>query len=240
MVATQRDLDLLTLVGLTRGATTVQLARVFFPNEDRARRRLRSLFDAGLLHVTLTSSTSPNLVTLARPGRDLLLASRPALRERVEPSRPLAPHAVRHHLLVVELRLWLILLKRQGVVGRLVVETPPGDLASWRRHHLIPDAVADLDVGGQGRLIALEADRGTEAAVVLEDKLARYVGALREGVADGLVIGVEGDLPELRRVAGIARRTGLGRGVAVVSTEALRTGDPTALRAALAHLHGIP
>ena len=41
VVLTDRDIELLCLVGLCRYVSTNQLAREFFPSLDRARRRMR-------------------------------------------------------------------------------------------------------------------------------------------------------------------------------------------------------
>lgn len=230
MVLATRDLDLLTLVALTRGATTAQVARLLFPTEDRARRRLRTLFEARLVDVSLTSSTAPNLITLTRYGKNALVEARPSLANRVVVTRPPAPHAARHHVLVADLRIYLILLERQGILQDLVVHSPPADLVSWRPHRLIPDAVAEATIGGETTVLALEADRGVEAAVVLEEKFERYVEALGRGVADRVVVGVEGGDDEARRVARIAQTVGLGEATVVIGRPSLVRGDGAPLR----------
>jgi hypothetical protein len=102
----ERDLDILTLVGLCRFLTTPQVARDLFPTEDRARRRLRQLFDAKLIAVTLTSSTQPNLISLTREGHEMLKAHRPELAARIRRTGLIRLGELERHLLLVDARLY--------------------------------------------------------------------------------------------------------------------------------------
>ena len=63
IVLTQRDIRIMMLIGLCRYCSTDHIKVEFFPDATicRCRRRLRQLYDAGYLQVTLTSSTKPNL-----------------------------------------------------------------------------------------------------------------------------------------------------------------------------------
>jgi len=229
---TPRDHDLMTVVGLSRFISVEQLAHVFFPSADRCRTRVRQLFDAGVVDVTLVSSTAPSLVSLSRLGRAILRDTRPEVAARLTPIRAFALHAVPHHLLIVEMRLGLARIMRDGHLDALRVDAPAEDAASWRRFGLVPDATALVERFGTRHLIALEADRGTEQDEVVVAKLARYERALAAGTADRIVVAVEADL-EVARIERLVRRAGVDRMSVVVSRAGLRSGDSAALAARL-------
>jgi hypothetical protein len=157
----ERDLDILTLVGLCRFVTTPQIARDLFSSEDRARRRLRQLFDAKLVAVTLTSSTQPNLISLTREGHELLKAHRPELAARIRRTGLIRLGELEQHLLLVDARLYA---------------------AAWGEAHRVPlvrwtnnpaafpgaNALAEFDAGGQVAAVAIRCDRPHERGETLE------------------------------------------------------------------------
>ena len=186
LVATERDRGILLLVGLCGYVATDQIAREFFPSDDRARRRIRQLFDAGLLCVTLASSTQPNLLSLSKEGLRVVAEAFPHVVPEGQweagncPMR--LPGAIRlagvaHHLAVVDARLYLAALAR-AKGGRIVAwEGGAGALAGelgLRAQRLQPDGIAELDVGGRQVCVAVEVDMGTEPSQVLAGKLERY------------------------------------------------------------------
>src|SRR5688572_23286116 len=83
VVLTERDLDLLTFVGLVGYASQDQLAGEFFTSRDRCRRRTRQLVDVGYLRITLVDSRAPYLLSLTSSGLRVLEAERPEVAERV-------------------------------------------------------------------------------------------------------------------------------------------------------------
>ena len=88
MFVTERDLDALVLVGLTRYLGADQLARALFPNSDRCTRRARRLFDEGLLQKVVLSSRRPDLLALTGKGIAFVEKRRPeaaeSFRDRME------------------------------------------------------------------------------------------------------------------------------------------------------------
>ena len=167
----ERDLDVLTLVGLCRFVTTPQVARDLYPSEDRARRRLRQLFDAKLVAVTLTSSTQPNLISLTREGHELLKAHRPELAARIRRTGLIRLGELERHLLLVDARLYA------AAWG----EAHRASLVRWTNNPVAfpsADALAEFDAGGQVAAVAIRSDRPHERGEVLE----RLRGQLEAGV----------------------------------------------------------
>jgi hypothetical protein len=105
-VLVSRDYDLLAFTGLCRYVSTDQIARAFFPSEDRARRRLRVLLDAGLIVVLVADSTRPNLVSLTRRGIAVVAERSPKVAERLRTSGAVRLSAIDHHLAIVDARLF--------------------------------------------------------------------------------------------------------------------------------------
>lgn len=178
---TPRDVELLTLVGLTGYCSTAQLAREFFPTEDRCRRRIRALFDAGLVSVTLASSTKPNLLSLSRPGLALLRSHRPELDGRVHLAGAVRLAGVDHHLAVVDARLYAAslpgatLLEWSNAGGEVRKRLGLSEL------HLVPDGIAQFE----HVVVAVEVDCASQARSVIASKLARYDEAFRLRLLDG-------------------------------------------------------
>lgn len=193
---TSRDMDLLLLVGLTRTISAEQLAREFFPTADRCRRRLRRLFDTGYIRVTLFSSNQPSLVSLSRSGLALVESSWPDLATGLHLPGAISLAGVPHHLAVVDVRLYLAaLVESEG--GRLLAfESGKGRLARELRlnaYHLVPDALAELQIGNDGFVIGSEVDCGTEGLRALQAKLTKYRDLFNQGELEELWVIVVGN-----------------------------------------------
>ncbi len=226
-VVTERDLDMLTLVGLSRYVSTDQLARDFFPSTDRARRRVRKLFDAGLLTVMVVDSAKPNLVALTRRGLSLLLAREPGLDGRVGRAGAVRLPAVDHHLAVVDARTFAaglasrerVPLRFESGVGALAAEFGLPSLP------LEPDGIAVFGEAGETTAVGVEVDLGHEGLKVLVAKFERYAQAFDRGPLDALWLVVE---------AGPGRRTSLEAAVAAAGIA------PRTTIVALSHLRRRP
>ena len=171
----ERDLDILTLVGLCRFVTTLQVARDLFPSEDRARRRLRQLFDAKLVAVTLTSSTQPNLISLTREGHELIKAHRPELAARIRRTGLIRLGELERHLLLVDARLYA------AAWG----EAHRAPLVRWTNNPVAftaADALAEFDAGGEIATVAIRCDRPQERGALLERLHTQVEGGVLRAV----------------------------------------------------------
>lgn len=217
VMLTARDYELLQLLGLCGYATTVQVARDLFPSADRASRRLRQLYDAGLVRVHLAGSRRPNLLSLSGTGRDVLAAAVGDVPGLQLPSAiPL--HAIDHHLGVVDMRLQFAALAERGLLqfhawhgGRSELAAETGLTGA----KLVPDGLVELTLGTPG-VVAVEVDNGTERiGGALAQKLARYRGPLLARTVTELWLWASGSAARLEGIrracveADIARRTRL-------------------------------
>jgi hypothetical protein len=176
LLLTQRDRTILTLAGLTRFISTDQLARELFPSIERCRRRIRQLFDRGLITITLAGSRAPNLISLSRRGLAELALLDPATAHHLRLPGPIRLSAVPHHLAIVDTRLYAAALSRKfGLTfdrwsGASTARSRELNLGS-----LHPDAIAEFTkLDGSTLTIAIEVDCGTETTEVLEGKIDRY------------------------------------------------------------------
>lgn len=175
LVLTPRDLDILALLGAVGYASTAQVARDLFPSENRARRRLRELFDAGYVSVSTASSQAPNILSLTPVGRSALLQVAGDVPAQL--AGPVRLLGLQHHLAVVDVRLWLSALAAAGEIsdfswsgGRSERAAELGVTAAG----LVPDGICEFSAGGEDQLLAVEVDCGSESAGELSGKLARY------------------------------------------------------------------
>jgi len=210
----ERDRDVLLLIGIAGYLSTAQVARELFPSEDRARRRLRRLFDARLIAITVGSSTAPNLVSLTPPGRDLVLERHPELAGRVTLPGTIRLAGVAHHLAVVDARLYIAALGCSSGTPLLAWSNAHGDLVrqlGFPDYGLVPDGVAELAQGEVVFRVAVEVDRGTEGVSgALSAKLSRYREVLDERVVDELWLIVDAGAARVRTVADAVRQVGIG------------------------------
>ena len=176
VVLTDRDIYIMILVGMCRYCSTDQIAREFFPTKDRCRRRLRQLYDADYIAVTLTSSTEPNLLSLSKYGINELRERKPELADRVRLAGSIRLIGVPHHLAVIDSRLYIKALGEKHDTPLLAWSNAGGSLGqeigldTW----LVPDGLAELEVDYDIKRIAVEVDCGTESTKVLRNKLERY------------------------------------------------------------------
>lgn len=216
VVITSRDKELLFLVRECGYLSSEQVAKALFPSLDRCRRRLRQLFDAGYLKVTLLSSTQPNLISLTAKGLTLLKFLLSETASTIHPAGSIQLAAVPHHLARVETRLYLEALSRLERGRLLKWKTGNGVLAEelgFNRVHLAPDAIAELELGGDLIHLAIEIDCATEGEGVLKQKFSKYKELFNFSDVDELwVIAAASEqrkerLEELAGAVGIAEKT---------------------------------
>src|SRR3989338_7001549 len=178
VVLTERDHQLLLVLGLVGYASTEQLCREFFPSLDRCRRRLRALFDARYIAITIAASTASNLISLTRLGQAALEVTLPEAAEGTRLAGAIRLAGVPHHLGVVDTRLYLAALCRAHG-HELIAWSGPGSrrVEALGLEGVRPDGLAEISGGGRLVRQALEYDRGHEPGKGLVAKLARYAEA---------------------------------------------------------------
>lgn len=175
-VVTERDLLILTFLGLVRYATSHQVARALeFPSVDRCLRRLRVLFDLGYAVNTYRDSRQPNLVSATRAGLAAVVALRPECEGRLQTAGPIRGPAIAHALAVVDARIYAERFGRAFAAPLLAWHGPRSAEVERRLGTTIrPDGLAIFGTPTAPMAIAIEVDCGTEGAKVLAAKLTAY------------------------------------------------------------------
>lgn len=225
-----RDLDALVLVGLCGYLSIEQIARDLFPSLDRCRRRLRQMFDAGLVSFAITDSRASTLVSLTAAGIAAVRAKAPELAAHLRRPAPINQAGVEHHLGVVDARLYAAALGERLGVPLVRWANAGGDVAQelgLQARGLRPDGVAEFAAAKGTLRVAVELDAGTEPGSVLTGKLDRYAAVAEAGALDRLWIVAAG--PDRQRTLGaLVERRGL-RGWARVLDHAAVVRRPVAL-----------
>jgi len=181
-----RDVDVLNALLRMRALRTRDIARLFFGARSTARKRLRQLFDAGLVRVHVCSLAEETRYSVSPLGYRLLEQAYDSPPRYFAPPRVDARQASHHDLLV---SYWTALAVggRENAVA-LELFRPEWELRSADPHaELIPDALATLRSSAapdRPLVLAVEADTGTERAHVIQRKLERYDSAT--GTARGV------------------------------------------------------
>lgn len=223
VVLTERDLELLILIGLCRYLSLTQAAREFWPSLDRARRRIRQLFDAGLIAVTLTSSTEPNLLSLTKLGQLAVVERVPAdLGSRIRLAGPIRLGGVKHHLAITDTRIYAAHLGRKRDAPLSRWSNAGGELGRERgldALHLAPDGLAEYVTPAGARYIAAEVDCSTESLTVLKSKFERYREAVRDHRVHGVWLVVIGGRERQANLQTLVAEAGLANWISVVPHE---------------------
>jgi hypothetical protein len=157
-----------------RFLTSWQIAQLFFGgSRSAANKRLRTLFDAGLLRVWVRSLNLDNLYSLAPAGRRLLsdqvYAASRCPRE--------LDGCVDHLLAINSVRIALA-TTRSDPAGEIAWWRSDWELRAERRERIIPDAVFGITWSdGAEHSFALEVEYGTRAPRSFQGKLLRYANA---------------------------------------------------------------
>ncbi|MFA5061676.1 MAG: replication-relaxation family protein [Patescibacteria group bacterium] len=220
---TERDTAILILLGNVRFATPNQISRELFSSLDRCRRRLRQLFDAGYIVITISSSRHPNLVSLTKAGLDVASQAAPHVADRLRLAGAIRLAGIEHHLLCTDIRLFAVALGelRHAPLARWA--NAGGDLVrelDLARFHIQPDAVAQYTINPSGDAIhiAIEADCATQSvSSVLVGKLRRYAQAAAQTSLDALWLVTSGGEQRRANIDALLNQQGLEQFVRVLS-----------------------
>jgi predicted transcriptional regulator len=234
-----RDVEILLAIAKMRLVRTTEITRLFFEAKGTAQKRLRKLFDAGLVRAVVTDLASENRFAITRLGHALLDEALdsddvPAFR----PPPKVEGRAVVHLDLLNAYRVGLAVgAATHGV--EVVSFRPDWELrASAPNASLVPDALVSIDARGKTLGLALEVDAGTEALSVVRRKLLRYAeiharNSLLFGMqVDMLVFLVEGrrrarSMAKLLSGSGAARMVFIGVPPLVMETGGFVSGVST-------------
>jgi hypothetical protein len=177
---TARDRWVLEALGKLKFARTSHLARMAFGSSRwTGRRRLRRLFDAGLVRVWVPRIDGPNVYSLTRRGAALVgpdVSAPGGLDGRLE------------HLLVVNTVRISLALTLPEAGGILVAWQSDWELE--RLSPVVPDAIVRVAWGdGAEMTYALEVDNRSRAPQAFVRKIAAYAGSCYGSAAAILVVG---------------------------------------------------
>jgi len=231
---TNRDYELLQILGSYRFLSSRQLSDLIFPSEDAATRRLRELRNHGLVHrvpvPVRSGDETPSAVWALKPAGAAYAATRmggarpPSLRNAEERTG----HFLEHTLGRNDIR---IALERLGQIH------PKFTLLSWRQEKkevlrsaivdfrggprrvtFVPDGVAIVRVGRECQVLAIETDRATVKPKHMGVRYQAYWrywrdgGAYRDyGSAPFRVLTLTTDPKHLARLEAVARKAPDGR-----------------------------
>jgi hypothetical protein len=196
---TARKIRMLQYVAEYGIVSLPQLARLACPSEKSARRHMRELFDAGLVHVIavpraaladpsaanepgLAFGTAPNIYSVSRPGARAI--EQLGLLEKVPVPTEYGPRNslfLAHELEIRDVRVWLELAARART-GHELVTWRDGEEASFElrstgfQREVRPDAWFLYKVAERMLVGMVEVDRGTERGLKRwQEKLASYL-----------------------------------------------------------------
>ncbi|MFI5298333.1 MAG: replication-relaxation family protein [Polyangiales bacterium] len=204
--AQDRDVDVLLALAKMRLLRTSDLTRLFFEAKGTCQKRLRKLFDAGLVRSVVGDLATENRYALTPMGHAFLVEAV----DDVPSWRPVPPVRGRElvHLDLLN-RYRIALATSVGQVGgELVAFTPDWELRGRSpRAPLFPDAAVVLDLRGRRLEVAVESDTGSMPPTVVAKKVAAYLSVrlLRTpvfGLVAPLILFVT---PTARRARSVAR-----------------------------------
>jgi hypothetical protein len=214
VVLTARDMDILTFTGLCGYISSEQVAREWFKSRDRARHRLRDLFQAGLVDLSIVCSTRPNLVSLTRLGTKTVAKVRPSVKARLKTTRAIPVAGLEHHLAIVDARFFAAALRLRTGWCLAAWGGGQGELASelgLPQFRLRPDAAFVLTNHTRTCICCLEVDCGTEGTPVLDSKIERYGDLLGHGGIQELWVVVTAGVGRQETLKKLIAKGGLGR-----------------------------
>lgn len=205
-----RDLEILLALAKMRQLRTSDIAALYFQAPGTAQKRLRKLFDSGLVRAIVTDLAAENRYALTGLGHALL---EEALDGKEVPVFRPAPRVDRRSVAHLDLlNQYRIALARSA--PRLGVElvrfTPEWELrAAEPRAELVPDAALVIAKGKAKLVVAVEIDVSTEPPKLVAKKLERYAAS---AMMKRSVCGLADPLPLLvaatpRRARSLARAT---------------------------------
>lgn len=174
-----RDVDILLALAKMRLLRTSDISRLFFSAPGTAQKRLRKLFDAGLVRAIVPDLAAENRFALTRLGHDFL---RRAVGDDGVPLFRPAPRIDRRgaeHLDLLNRYRIALATSAPKAGAELRKFVPEWDLRAHDPHAaLVPDAIVELALTDRGIVaFALEVDTGTEPPGTVKKKLERYESA---------------------------------------------------------------
>lgn len=206
LALTDRDREVLRLVGLAGVLSTDQIRRDLFPSIDRARFRLRKLYDVRLLNRFSYTSSKPDAYLLTQRGlRELEADGRAASISLLRRAPSYSGEA--HARLLGDVLLYLRALVRSTANAELLAWGRGRNAKVWSRSGLkgtgvVPDGMAVVASDGGEATLAIEADCATESVDTLSRKWCAYSAA---SVVDELWVVAAGGA---RRLDAIQRSLG--------------------------------
>lgn len=170
-----RDVDVLMALAKMRLLRTSDLTRLFFDAKGTCQKRMRKLFDEGLVRAIVTEVSDENRYALTPMGHTFLAEAIDDDVPRWRPAPKVKGRELTHLDLLNGYRIALALgAAKTG--GSIVRFTPEWDLRSQTpQADLIPDAAVVLDLPGGRRVeVALEIDAGTIAPSLVAKRVAKY------------------------------------------------------------------
>lgn len=173
-----RDVDILLALAKMRLLRTSAITELFFGAKGTAQKRLRKLFDAGLVRAIVADLASENRYALTALGHAFLVEA--AGDEEVPPLLPVPRvdgRRLTHLDLLNGFRIALAQSAADGGVT-LVRFRPEWELRAEDPHATtVPDAIVVVRGDERDVVIALEVDVGTEPPHAILKKLDRYEAA---------------------------------------------------------------
>lgn len=174
---TERDHWLLEALAKMRFLGTGQIARLFFGSTWGANKRLRRLFDAGLVRVWLRSLAAENVYSITRAGVRALGAA-----EGAGASIPRGLDGNLEHLLAINQVRISLALGVPAAGGELLSWRSDWDLRAIGKARIVPDALFVVRWTDAGeRAFALELDHHTKSPRRFLAKVLRYAAAAHAG-----------------------------------------------------------
>lgn len=179
---TERDRWLLEGLVKMRFATTTQISRLFFSSHWGGSKRLRRLFDAGLVRVWLRSLAEENVYSITRSGLSIV---RDREAETDSDSGPPVPRGLDgnlEHLLAINNVRIALASTLPAAGGELAWWRSDWDLRAVGKARLVPDALFAVRWDGRGdQAFSLELDYHTKSSRRFLAKILRYTSALHAG-----------------------------------------------------------
>lgn len=203
-----RDIDILLALAKMRLLRTSDLGRLFFDSIGTCQKRMRKLYDAGLVRAIVTELAAENRYALSRLGYALL---EEAIDEDELPAWRPAPRtdgrSIAHLDLLNRFRIALA-CEAPRFEGKLVRFVPEWDLrAGQPRAQIIPDAIAIVSTSAGHLTLAVEVDTGSEAPAAVAKKVRAYEQAelMRQAVFGAVAPNIVILTPSPRRARSVAK-----------------------------------
>ncbi len=208
----ERDLWIMEALAKMRFLKTTQLAKLFFGDSKwSANKRLRQLFDAGLIKVWMRSLSEENIYSITLKGLRVLEAEGMELQITI----PRGLDGNLDHLLAINQVRIALGLGLPKVDGEIIWWLSDWDLRSHGKSRIIPDAIFKIRWGGKGeQAFVLELDNETKSPRKFLKKILGYA-SLRErgiyGVTDFITLVVGRDPDRTGRYRLALHHTKIGR-----------------------------